>query len=208
MRLFTKSLCVALILTMLFSVLPFEASCQEIRKDVFRLHILANSDTDKDQNLKLKVRDAVLEYTENLYKNSNTKEEAEILTSKNLQNIANVAKQVIVDNGYNYNVTCQIEDVYFNTRTYENVTMPSGTYRALQIKIGNAKGKNWWCVMYPSLCVGASTDYKALDDKLNDKEYDTLVNEKTQYKFKIVEIYERIVSFFLCCTDYNPVQMI
>ena len=197
MRLFTKSLCVALILTMLFSVLPFEASCQEIRKDVFRLHILANSDTDKDQNLKLKVRDAVLEYTENLYKNSNTKEEAEILTSKNLQNIANVAKQVIVDNGYNYNVTCQIEDVYFNTRTYENVTMPSGTYRALQIKIGNAKGKNWWCVMYPSLCVGASTDYKALDDKLNDKEYDTLVNEKTQYKFKIVEIYERIVSFFL-----------
>ena len=197
MRLFTKSLCVALILTMLFSVLPFEASCQEIRKDVFRLHILANSDTDKDQNLKLKVRDAVLEYTEKLYKNSNTKEEAEVLTSKNLQNIANVAKQVIVDNGYNYNVTCQIEDVYFNTRTYENVTMPSGTYRALQIKIGNAKGKNWWCVMYPSLCVGASTDYKALDDKLNDKEYDTLVNEKTQYKFKIVEIYERIVSFFL-----------
>ena len=197
MRLFTKSLCVALILTMLFSVLPFEASCQEIRKDVFRLHILANSDTDKDQNLKLKVRDAVLEYTEKLYKNSNTKEEAEVLTSKNLQNIANVAKQVIVDNGYNYNVTCQIEDVYFNTRTYENVTMPSGTYRALQIKIGDAKGKNWWCVMYPSLCVGASTDYKALDDKLNDKEYDTLVNEKTQYKFKIVEIYERIVSFFL-----------
>lgn len=197
MRLFTKSLCVALILTMLFSVLPFEASCQEIRKDVFRLHILANSDTDKDQNLKLKVRDAVLEYTEKLYKNSNTKEEAEILTSKNLQNIANVAKQVIVDNGYNYNVTCQIEDVYFNTRTYENVTMPSGTYRALQIKIGNAKGENWWCVMYPSLCVGASTDYKALDDKLNDKEYNTLVNEKTQYKFKIVEIYERIVSFFL-----------
>lgn len=197
MRLFTKSLFVALILTMLFSVLPFEASCQEIRKDVFRLHILANSDTDKDQNLKLKVRDAVLEYTEKLYKNSNTKEEAEVLTSKNLQNIANVAKQVIVDNGYNYNVTCQIEDVYFNTRTYENVTMPSGTYRALQIKIGNAKGENWWCVMYPSLCVGASTDYKALDDKLNDKEYDTLVNEKTQYKFKIVEIYERIVSFFL-----------
>ena len=197
MRLFTKSLCVALILTMLFSVLPFEASCQEIRKDVFRLHILANSDTDEDQNLKLKVRDAVLEYTEKLYKNSNTKEEAEVLTSKNLQNIANVAKQVIVDNGYNYNVTCQIEDVYFNTRTYENVTMPSGTYRAMQIKIGNAKGKNWWCVMYPSLCVGASTDYKALDDKLNDKEYDTLVNEKTQYKFKIVEIYERIVSFFL-----------
>lgn len=197
MRLFTKSLCVALILTTLFSVLPFEASCEEIRKDVFRLHILANSDTDEDQNLKLKVRDAVLEYTEKLYKNSNTKEEAEILTSKNLQNIANVAKQVIVDNGYNYNVTCQIEDVYFNTRTYENVTMPSGTYRALQIKIGDAKGKNWWCVMYPTLCVGASTDYKALDDKLNDKEYDTLVNEKTQYKFKIVEIYERIVSFFL-----------
>lgn len=197
MRLFTKSLCVALILTVLFSVLPFEASCQEIRKDVFRLHILANSDNAEDQNLKLKVRDAVLEYTENLYKNSNTKEEAEALTSKILQNIANVAKRVLVSNGYDYKVTCQIEDVYFNTRTYENVTMPSGTYRALQIKIGNAQGKNWWCVMYPSLCVGASTDYKALDEKLDDKEYNTLVNEKTQYKFKIVEIYEKIISFFL-----------
>ncbi len=197
MRLFTKSLCVALILSVLFSVLPFEASCQEIRKDVFRLHILANSDNEQDQNLKLAVRDEVLKYTEHLYKNSTSKEEAEKLTFENLQNIANVAKQVIVNNGYDYEVTCKIEDVYFNTRTYENVTMPSGTYRALQIKIGNAEGKNWWCVIYPSLCIGASTNYNALNEKLDNSEYNTLINEKTEYKFKIIEIYEKIVSFFL-----------
>lgn len=196
MKLFIKSLCVALIITVLMSVLPFEASCQEIRDDVFRLHILANSDSNEDQSLKLKVRDEVLKYTENLYKNSTSKADAETLTFDNLQTIANVAKQVIVNNGYDYQVTCQISDVYFNTRTYENVTMPSGTYKALQIKIGKAQGKNWWCVMYPSLCVGACTNYNELREKLDNREYNLLVNEKTEYKFKIVEYYEKIVSLF------------
>ena len=196
MKLFTKALCVALIITVLASVLPFEASCQEIREDVFRLHILANSDSEEDQNLKLKVRDEVLKYTENLYKNSNSKSEAEKLTLENLQSIANIAKKEIVNNGYDYDVTCQISDVYFNTRTYEKVTMPSGTYRALQIKIGKAQGKNWWCVMYPSLCIGSCTNYNELSDKLDNKEYNLLVNEKTEYKFKIVEYYEKLVSFF------------
>lgn len=197
MKLFIKSLCVAFILSLLISVLPFEASCQELRKDIFRLHILANSDSTEDQNLKLQVRDEVLKYTESLYENSNSKLEAEQLTSENLQSIANIAKRVIVNNGYGYEVTCQIADVYFDTRTYENVTMPSGTYRALQIKIGKAEGKNWWCVMYPSLCVGSCTNYNALEEKLSERECDTLINEKTQYKFKIVELYEMFISLFI-----------
>lgn len=154
-RLLFKAFCCAFALTIMLTLIPFEASCREIQQDVFRLHILANSDSEEDQNLKLKVRDEILKYTEDIYKNSNSKEEAIKLTSENLQSIANKAKEIVSENGYDYQVKARIADVYFNTRTYENVTMPSGTYKALQIEIGKAEGKNWWCVMYPSLCVGA-----------------------------------------------------
>lgn len=196
MKMFIKALCCSLVLTVLFSMLPFEASCQEIKDDVFRLHILANSDSDEDQSLKLKVRDEILRFTESLYKNSGSKEEALRLTKDNLQAIANRAKQVICDSGYNYSVTAEISQEYFDTRTYENVTMPSGTYQALRIIIGEGKGHNWWCVMYPSLCVGASTDYEALEKNMNDSEIQLLTEEKCTYKFKIVEYFEKLKSFF------------
>lgn len=196
MKMFIKALCCSLVLTVLFSMLPFEASCQEIKDDVFRLHILANSDSDEDQSLKLKVRDEILSFTESLYKNSGSKEEALRLTKDNLQAIANKAKQVICDSGYDYSVTAEISQEYFDTRTYENVTMPSGTYQALRIIIGEGKGHNWWCVMYPSLCVGASTDYEALEKNMNDSEIQLLTEEKCTYKFKIVEYFEKLKSFF------------
>lgn len=196
MKMFIKALCCSLVLTVLFSMLPFEASCQEIKDDVFRLHILANSDSDEDQSLKLKVRDEILRFTESLYKNSGSKEEALRLTKDNLQAIANRAKQVICDSGYDYSVTAEISQEYFDTRTYENVTMPSGTYQALRIIIGEGKGHNWWCVMYPSLCVGASTDYDALEKNMNDSEIQLLTKEKCTYKFKIVEYFEKFKSFF------------
>lgn len=196
-KLLFKSFCCAFVLTIMLTLLPFEASCQEIQQDVFRLHILANSDSEEDQNLKLKVRDEILKYTEDFYKSSNSKEEAIKITAENLQSIANKAKEIVFENGYDYQVKARVADVYFNTRTYENVTMPSGTYKALQIEIGNAEGKNWWCVMYPSLCVGASANYQELKDNMNDNEYSLLTEEKTEYKFKIIEYFEKIKSFFL-----------
>lgn len=196
-KLLFKSFCCAFVLTIMLTLIPFEASCQEIQQDVFRLHILANSDSEEDQNLKLKVRDEILKYTEDFYKSSNSKEEAIKITAENLQSIANKAKEIVFENGYDYQVKARVADVYFNTRTYENVTMPSGTYKALQIEIGNAEGKNWWCVMYPSLCVGASANYQELKDNMNDNEYNLLTEEKTEYKFKIIEYFEKIKSFFL-----------
>lgn len=196
MKLLLKSLCCAFVLTVIISMLPFEADCEDIQEDVFRLHILANSDSEEDQNLKLTVRDEILKLTENLYSNAETKEDAVCLTAENLSTIADKAKQVISDCGYDYEVTAQITDEYFDTRTYENVTMPSGTYKALKIVIGEGKGHNWWCVMYPSLCVGASTNYSALKENMNDSEYELLTNEKCTYKFKIIEYFEKIKSFF------------
>ena len=196
MKLFIKSLAVATLLSMIFSLIPFSARCKNVSKEVFRLHILANSDSTQDQNLKLKVRDKVLEYSKDIYSNSQDLQTAEKLSSENLQAIANIAQQEVYNNGYAYTVKAQICNMYFNTRYYDNVTMPSGKYDALRITIGEGKGKNWWCVMYPSLCIGTSTDYKALKDNVNNDEYKLMTSDKYNFKFKIVEYFEKICSYF------------
>ena len=136
MKLFIKSICIAFVLTVIYSTLPFEAECADISNEVFRLHILANSDEEADQNLKIKVRDKVLEYTEQLFDNAKSKEEAEITIADNIQSINNVAYKEILDNGYTYPVKTEITNMYFTTRYYENYTLPSGMYDALRITIG------------------------------------------------------------------------
>lgn len=196
MKLFFKSLCVALALTIIFSMIPFSAQCRNISGEVFRLHILANSDSEEDQSLKLKVRNRVLEYTEDMYKNCESLAQAEELTLKNLNNITELAQQTVLDNGYSYLVKAEIKKMYFDTRRYERVTMPSGMYDALRITIGSGRGHNWWCVMYPSLCVGASTDYSQLKNNTSDGEYRILTDGGYEYKFKIVEYFEKIRAFF------------
>ncbi len=197
MRLFIKSACIAFVLTVIYSVIPFEANCSEISNDVFRLHIIANSDSVADQNLKLKVRDEVLQYTYSLFDNAKSKEEAESVISDNLQKISNVAYTEVLDNGYDYEVEAEITNMYFSTRYYENYTLPSGKYDALRITIGSGKGKNWWCVMYPSICISSveEQDEKA-KETFDDQQYDIVKNEQYQYKFKVVEIFEKICSFF------------
>ncbi|MDY3861865.1 MAG: stage II sporulation protein R [Ruminococcus sp.] len=194
-RILLKSLASAFVIAVIISMVPFQAVCQEVQNDVFRLHILANSDSDTDQALKLKVRDEILKYTQQMYKNAGSKSEAIRLTDKHLQALADRAKGVVRDEGFDYCVTAQIADTFFDTRTYGNVTMPSGEYPALRIIIGEGKGHNWWCVMYPSLCVGASADYQALKKCTDDREYNLLTGEKRIYKFKIVEYYEKIKDF-------------
>ena len=196
MKLFLKAFTVATILTILYTMIPFSAECSSVSNEVFRLHILANSDSDCDQNLKLKVRDAVLDYTKNIYKNADSITNAEKLTDENLQKIADKAKKVVEKNGYNYSVKAQIKEMYFDTRYYGNITMPSGKYKALRITIGKGEGHNWWCVMYPCVCVGASTNYNSLKENTTDKEYSIMVNGDYKYQFKIVEIFQKICSFF------------
>lgn len=196
MKLFIKAFIVATILTILYTMIPFSAECSSVSNEVFRLHILANSDSDSDQNLKIKVRDAVLDYTKNIYKNADSITNAEKITDENLQKIADKAKKVVEGNGYNYSVKAQIKEMYFDTRYYGNITMPSGKYKALRITIGNGEGHNWWCVMYPCVCVGASTNYNSLKENTTDKEYSIMVNGDYKYQFKIVEIFQKICSFF------------
>lgn len=196
MKILIKSLCSAFALCVLFSLITFSAECSVISRDVFRLHILADSDSKADQDLKLKVRDKVLEYTQNLYKTASSRDEAERLTAENLQAIADVAAREVKRNGYDYTVKAEIKNMYFNTRHYGRVTMPSGMYDALRITIGSGGGHNWWCVMYPSLCVGASTDYNALKKETTDSQYKIMTSGGYEFKFKIVEYFVKISSLF------------
>lgn len=195
MKLLLKSLATGLVLTVLFSMIPFANNCNALENDIFRLHILANSDNEWDQELKLQVRDRILDYTKDLYSQCGTKSDTINVTQKNLGRILNIASDEIQLRGYDYSVEGNIRKMYFNTRTYGKYTIPSGMYDALEIKIGEGKGHNWWCVMYPSFCLGESCDLE--NSSLSDEEKE-LVTDNSEYKikFKIVEVFEKIKSFF------------
>ncbi len=197
MKSISKALCVAFILSVLISMLPFEAECSDISTQVFRLHILANSDENTDQQLKLKVRDEILKYTNNLYNKAETKEDTIAITGDNLENILKIAQNTVKESGFNYKISGKITKDYFTTRYYENITMPSGYYDTLEIKIGSGNGKNWWCVMYPTLCIGSAADDSKLKNQLSDSQYQIVSGEdKYEFKFKIVEYYEKFISYF------------
>ena len=197
MKNFIKAACVALILTVVYTMIPFQAACSDITDDVFRLHILANSDSDEDQNLKLKVRDRLLEYSQSLFEQAKSKDEAEKVVASHLHGFADAAAAEIAAEGYHYGVRAEIKRMYFTTRHYENYTLPSGMYDALRITIGEGKGHNWWCVMFPSLCINTKTDGdKKTKETLGNREYDLVKNEKQEYKFFIVKKKKKIRSSF------------
>ena len=174
-------------------ILPFQAVCAEIPNNVFRFHILANSDTEEDQTLKLKVRDKVLERTKILFDTANSKSDAEEFVKANLETIEEIAQNEVYKNGYNYPVKAEIVNMHFDTRHYESYTLPAGMYDALRITIGNAKGHNWWCVMYPSICISTADEGKdRAKDVLSDDEYSVVTDDKVEYKFFIVELFQKI----------------
>lgn len=194
MKIMFKSMCVGFVLTVIFSFLPFQTVCETLTQDVLRLHILANSDTNEDQELKLLVRDEITKECKELFTEAQSLEEAKEITLENLEELNKTAATVIKEQGKDYTVSVQLCEEYFNTRYYGSVTMPAGKYTALQIKIGNAKGENWWCVLYPSLCVGTSTDYESFEENLTPQECSVVSSgNKYQFKFKIVET---VTSFF------------
>lgn len=188
-----KSAIIAFVLTVIYSVIPFQAVCAEIPNDVFRFHILANSDSEEDQALKLKVRDKVLERTKILFDTANSKSDAKKFVKANLETIEKIAQNEVYKNGYNYPVKAEVVNMHFDTRYYESYTLPSGMYDALRITIGNAKGHNWWCVMYPSICISTVDEGKdRAKDALSDDEYSVVTDDKVEYKFFIVELFQKI----------------
>lgn len=134
----------------------FSLSCDEIREDTLRLHILANSDSEEDQQLKLMVRDRILEETADLFTGTADHEDAVKAAEEALPQMLDAARSLLQEQGCDDPVTGDVIPLYFSTRQYENVTLPAGVYDAVQIRIGEAQGQNWWCVLFPPLCLGAA----------------------------------------------------
>lgn len=173
----------------------------DIADSVFRLHILANSDSEEDQALKLKVRDNVLAYMKEISSDISSKEDAITLMEENLDTFEGVALETIRDNGYDYDVNLNIGKYDFPTKTYGDISLPAGEYDALRIEIGKAEGHNWWCVMFPTLCfidVSSGTldkdSKEVLESNLNDEEYDLVSGDNigVNFKFKILEFFDDI----------------
>lgn len=189
------SLTLGLLLTFVLSTFTgFMYDCKEIRQSVFRLHILANSNTIADQSLKLKVRDKILEETGDIFTNVKSSNEAKKIANKNLSKIVNIAQREVYKNGYNYKVNAYVCNMYFDTRDYETFSLPAGMYDALRITIGEANGNNWWCVLYPSICLPSASSKESLDKSSLSKSQKDIIEKPQKFKaeFKIVEIYESI----------------
>ena len=184
------SLALGLVFTIIISLLTFNKKCENIRQNVLRLHIVANSDNAFDQKLKLKVRDAVLENLGEALKNSKNIDEAVFKTKENLSVISNTANAVIKENGYNYNAVCTVKKENFGTRVYDDFTLPAGEYNSLKIKIGKASGHNWWCVVFPTVCLPIENEPNF--SKTVGKEENEIVMQGGKYviKFRIIELYE------------------
>lgn len=193
MKTLEKSVLLALILTILFSFTGFTAACEDIPNHVLRLHVLANSDTQADQALKLKVRDRILKESAGIFDNIHNKEAAENAAKENLTRLQQVAEDEVKKQGYSYPVHVELANMYFTTREYETVTLPAGIYDALRVTIGSGKGHNWWCVIFPPMCLPAAEEKQELSDVLNPNEL-KIVDGKNSYvlKFKTVEAYEQV----------------
>ena len=139
-----------------------------LRGEVLRLHIIANSDSPEDQRLKLCVRDAVLEHSGDFFGDAGSRDEAERGVREKLPEICELVEQTLRENGCGDRARAEIADVEFDERTYGDITMPAGEYRALRITIGEAAGHNWWCVLFPPLCIPAACG--VVDDEEKEKE--------------------------------------
>lgn len=198
MKTIEKALLAGFFITILFNLTGFANKCESISDKVFRLHILANSDSKEDQELKLKVRDRVLKETSSLFKSAHCKEDAKKLALENIDNIKKIAEDEIHINGFSYNAKVEVVDMFFDTRQYDNIKLPAGSYNALRILIGQGKGHNWWCVMFPQLCIGSATEEDNINNILPEDQASIVDNsENYEVKFKVVECFYKIKSFFL-----------
>lgn len=169
----------------------------DLSENFFRLHIIANSDSNEDQSLKLKVRDAIIDYMKTLSYEGINKDDTVILTKEHLEDFKNIAKQILEENNCNYDINLEIGNFYFPTKEYGNISLPAGFYDGLKIEIGEAKGQNWWCSLFPPLCFvdissgiideSAENDLK---ENLSDEEFAIITenSEEIKLKFKLLEL--------------------
>lgn len=171
-----------------------EATQVRLASQVIRLHILANSDSEEDQALKLEVRDRVLETTSALLAGETEPQAAAVLLDQHLDDIAQTAAQEISAQGHDDRVEVRLEQTWFPTRQYQGISLPAGNYLALRVLIGAAEGHNWWCVVFPNLCLPAVSERALEASTLTPGQISLLQEEETSYvfRFKALELWQSL----------------
>ena len=195
MKKWEAALLIGVFCTLLFtSFFQTAETVTGLQQHVLRMHILANSDREADQQLKYQVRDALLAESESLFGTDvpESREQLETVAAAHLPEMEAIAQRVVRENGYTYPVQAELVTMDFTERTYEDLTMPAGTYEAIRITIGAAAGRNWWCVMYPPLCIPVAEEDAVEEAKaeayLTKEEQDVLYHpERYRVKLKLVE---------------------
>lgn len=198
-RTISAALGLGLCISLAVSAIAFDRTAGEVKDSLLRLHIIANSDSETDQQLKIKVRDRLLKEGKLFLGDSENLDRAKQAAEQSLDELAWAAEDELRKNGCDLNVSASLTKAEFDTRTYGSVTLPAGEYDALQVIIGEGKGKNWWCVMFPPMCVSAGCQVQSYRDSLKDvlsEDGAELVSggEKYKVKFKAAEIYETVRS--------------
>ena len=205
MKIFKRIILVISLLLIYIAISAFSyvaAVSNDISESVFRLHVIANSDSEEDQNLKYIVRDNLIKYMNTLTQNMSTKDDAIKIAKEHEQDFRDIAIKTIRDNGYDYDVKVEIGNCYFPTKYYGDISFPAGYYDALKVEIGESAGQNWWCVMFPPLCfVDMSTGIvpdeskQTIKEQLSEEEY-AIINEKNNpninFKFKLIELFSKL----------------
>ncbi len=200
LKLTSLLLMVISVILLFASFLPSHSET-EIYDKILRLHVLANSDSEEDQLLKLKVRDAVLKLSEKLGDEFEGIDDACTLYSSKLDEIKKEAERVILENGYDYSVSVSLGEEYYPVKSYDEVCLPAGNYLSLKIQIGDAEGQNWWCVLYPPLCLSAASADEELIEAGFTGEQIKIITEndssvKYNIKFKLLESFKRFFDFW------------
>lgn len=192
----TIGITTGILFLIIYNLSVFAYQCNEIRSDTIRLHVIANSDSAEDQSMKLMVRDAILAAGHNIFNGTVTPENAQIKISAELKNLETITNETLKENEKNYTAKVYLTTEYFDTRTYDNnVTLPAGKYLALKIILGDGNGQNWWCIMFPTLCLPAAekTNLQAIQNVYSEREKYIVENSnKYEFRFKIIEIIESI----------------
>lgn len=189
------------IIVLIFNTKGVQATknLDNIDEKLIRFHVLANSNSEEDQTLKLKVRDKILEYVTPKLEKSKSIDESRAILKKEESNIIKIASEVIKNEGYNYDVKITLGRTNFPEKTYGNITLPQGEYEAFRVLIGEAKGENWWCVMFPPLCFIDMTkgqiSYEKSEEEirkvLSEEEANAVIdkeNSKIELRFKLLEL--------------------
>lgn len=187
---------ISLILTVvLSSITGFAAECKNINQKVLRLHIIAENDSAYSQEAKLKVRDAILENSKEIFGGCNDKLSVIKQIEQNKEKIQALCEQTLLENGCESEVEVTLTKMFFNTKSYETFIMPSGVYDALRITIGEGQGKNWWCVMFPPMCLSACVDKEDLSATLGE-DGEGFIEKSPKYtaRFKLLEYFQKLFT--------------